>query len=222
MPHYQNSVIYKIKHNEDYDDTNIYVGSTSNFKNRKNQHKTKCTNEKDKYYNISVYQYIRDNGRWDNWVIIPIEEYPCNSKKELLIRERYHIDLLRPTLNKNIPTRTEKEYYEDNKEKLLEKHKIYYEANKEKIVEYNKEYYENNKEKIKEYYENNKEKIKEYYENNKQQIDEKHKKYYETNKEKINEGRKNKVVCDHCGCEITKSNLNAHKKTKKCINFVKS
>ena len=60
----------------------------------------------------------------------------------------------------------EKEYRENNKEKLNEYFKEYYENNKEKHKEYCKEYRENNKEKHKEYrkeyYENNKEKIKEY------------------------------------------------------------
>ena len=59
-----------------------------------------------------------------------------------------------------------KEYYENNKEKILEQRKEYRENNKEKI----KEYYENNKEKIlkqkKDYYENNKEQKKEYNKNN--------------------------------------------------------
>lgn len=52
-----------------------------------------------------------------------------------------------------------KEYYENNKEKILKQKKEYYENNKEKILEQQKEYRENNKEKInkqqKEYYENN-------------------------------------------------------------------
>ena len=211
MPHYQNSVIYKLKHNEDYDDTNIYVGSTSNFKNRKNQHKTSCNNEKSKNYNIPVYQYIRDNGGWDNWVMIPIEQYSCNSKKELLIQERHHIDLLRPTLNKVIPTRTSNEYRNDNKEKILENAKEYYEANKEKI----KKYYEANKEK-------KLEKAKQDYKDNKEKILERNKKYYEDNKEKKLEKAKEKVICDHCGCEVRKEGLNRHKKSNKCINFVKS
>ena len=44
-----------------------------------------------------------------------------------------------------------KEYYEKNKEKLLQKRKAYRENNKEHIAEYNKEYYEKNKEKLAEY-----------------------------------------------------------------------
>ncbi len=148
MPKYENSIIYKIKHNEDYDDKTIYIGSTSNFKNRKNRHKFSCINEKDKDFNLTVYQFIRDNDGWDNWVMTPIEQYPCNDKKELEIRERYHIDLLRPTLNRKIPTRTKKQYYEDNKDKILEKTKEYNENNKEKKMEYYKIYLENNKEQL--------------------------------------------------------------------------
>ena len=62
MTFYEKSIIYKLKHNEDYDDTNIYIGSTSNFKNRKYQHKFACNNEKDIAHNRFVYQFIRDNG----------------------------------------------------------------------------------------------------------------------------------------------------------------
>ena len=44
--------------------------------------------------------------------MIPIEVYPCNSKKELEVRERYHIELLKSKLNQAIPTRSKKEWYE--------------------------------------------------------------------------------------------------------------
>jgi len=248
MTFYQNAIIYKLKKNDDFDDNNIYIGSTSDFKNRKYQHKTACNNEKWKHYKCPVYQFIRDNGGWDEWVMIAIEQYSCNNKKELETRERYHIDLLRPILNKNIPTRTYKEYRVDNKVKVAKKMKEWCEANKEKIAEYHKERYENNKEiinqKHKEYYKNNKEYSKEhskkYYENNKEIINQKHKEYYENNKEYfkeryeknkeiINQKHKEynkankeiinqKVICDHCGCEITKKYLNKHQKTKKCLN----
>jgi len=139
MPHYQNSVIYKLKRNDDYDDTDIYVGSTTNFKHRKNCHKNNCNNEKQQEYNFPVYQYIRNNGGWENWVMIPIEQYPCNNKDELKIRERYYIDLLKSKLNKQLPCRTEKEWRDDNKEIIKEKVKKKYENNKQKILEKQKE-----------------------------------------------------------------------------------
>jgi hypothetical protein len=184
MPKYHNGVIYKLKHNEDYDDENIYVGSTTNFKNRKYCHKKNCNNVNDKNHNIPVYKYIRDNGGWAEWIMIPIEPYSCNDKKELEIKERYYIDLFKPTLNKNIPTRPIKEWREDNKEKNYIKKKKYYEANKEII-------------------------------------NEKLKKYREANKEQLYKNAKEKVICDHCGCEISKGNLKRHQQSNKCINFKK-
>jgi hypothetical protein len=210
MPNYKNTVIYKIKHNEDYDDINIYVGSTTNFRVRKNQHKSNCNNENNKDYNIPIYKYIRDNGNWDNFVMIPLEEYPCNSKKEKEIKERYYIDLLKPKLNKIVPTRTPKEYYEDNKQIISERAKEYNENNKDKI----KEYRENNKKKIKE-------KSKEYRENNKEKIKEINKEWYENNKEKISERRKEKVTCQ-CGFIVCKKNLKRHQKSQKHKNFMLS
>jgi hypothetical protein len=82
-----------------------------------------------------------------------------------------------------------KEYYLNNKEKLLEQRKEYYLNNKEYQKEYQKEYRLNNKEKIleqtKKYYLNNKEKKKEYQLNNKEKIKERKKEHYLNNKEKI-------------------------------------
>ena len=146
MPIYQNSIIYKLCHCNDLENKNIYVGSTTNFRRRKCEHKNFCNNEKHKKYNSPVYKFIRDNGGWDEWQMLPIEVFPCNDKKELEVRERHHIELLKSKLNKYIPTRNTKEWYEDNKEKILEKKKIYNEDNKEKLKEYNKKYYEDNTE----------------------------------------------------------------------------
>ena len=216
MPKYENSVIYKLKHNEDYDDTNIYVGSTTNFKNRKNQHKTNCINEKYKNYNCFVYQFIRDNGNWDNWVMIPIEEYPCNSKNELEIRERFHIDLLRPKLNKQIPTRNRKEWRDDNKEVIAEKKKQDYINNREYKLLKQKIYADNHKDEKQKY-------DKQYRLDNKEKINEK-KKIYDTEyrkKSKRIEWATLKIKCDICGSEVSRANISTHKKSKKCINFVK-
>ena len=210
MPNYKNTVIYKIKHNKDYDDINIYVGSTTNFKGRKHRHKSNCNNENSKNYNNPIYQYIRDNGGWEQFVMIPIEEYSCNSKKEKEIKERYYIDLLKPKLNKNLPTRTRKEWREDNKQKIKE----YREDNKELILEKYKEWCENNKEKIKE-------RAKEYRENNKEKIKEREKEWYENNKDKISERRKEKVECK-CGSIVCKKDIKIHERTQKHKNFMLS
>ena len=220
MPKYENSVIYKLCHYNDLENENIYIGSTTNFRSRKNKHKSDCNNENSKSYNLFVYQFIRDNGGWDEWQMIPIEIYPCNSNNELGIRERYHIELLKSKLNKVIPTRTDKEWVNDNKEKKSEYSKRYYDNNREKIAERDKKHYEANKEIILE-------KKKEYYEVNKQIKLEKAKNYYENNKEKkikyqrqYNNANREKIKCDHCGSEIRKDYLKIHQNTKKCKNYI--
>jgi hypothetical protein len=147
MPIYQNSIIYKLCHLDDLENENIYIGSTTNFRRRKWQHKNACSNENNKEYNYSTYQFIRDNGNWYEWQMIPIEVFPCNDKKELEVRERYHIELLNPKLNKNIPTRTDKEYWNINKERINQQNKENYYKN----IEQRKQYREANKAKIKEY-----------------------------------------------------------------------
>ena len=70
---YSKTIIYKLVHKEDYDNVNVYVGSTTDFIKRKNQHKNSCINEKQKGYNEKKYQYIRDNGGWNEWNMIEIE-----------------------------------------------------------------------------------------------------------------------------------------------------
>ena len=202
---YQRGKIYTIRCYDD--DTAIYVGSTIQpLSVRMATHRSNKT--------CSLYQYV--NGNWDNWYIELYEEYPCNNKQLLDKREGEIIRLI-GNINKRIEGRTYKEWCKDNKENS----KKYREDNKEKIKEQRKQHYENNKEKLlekgKKYRETNNKKIKQYREDNK----EKTKQHYENNKEKILEQAKEKVVCDHCGSEIRKSDIARHKKTKKCINFVK-
>jgi len=86
---YSKIVIYKSVHKEDYDNANIYIGSTTNFTKRKGQHKYCCNNEKDKKYNQKNYQSIRDNGGWYQWNMIEIEKYPCNDRREAEAKEEY-------------------------------------------------------------------------------------------------------------------------------------
>jgi hypothetical protein len=140
---YQKACIYEIVC-KDVNITHRYVGSTTNLINRRNHHRSSCNNEKSNNYNQYVYQFIRDNGSFDNWDVVLIEKViDCKDKEHLHKRERFYIESLKAELNKKIPTRTDKEYYQDNKE-------------------YHKEYRANNMEKYKEYRANNMEKYKEY------------------------------------------------------------
>ena len=144
---YINSVVYKI-YCKDENVKDIYVGSTINFKKRCKDHKSRCNNINSEKYNYKLYKFIRDNGNFDNFIIEIIKEYPCENKNQLETEEDKYIVELNPTLNSFRASRNQKQYYEDNKEKLAEKDKQYYEKNSEKIKEKSKQYYENNKERI--------------------------------------------------------------------------
>jgi len=140
MPDYQNGKIYEII-NDQTDER--YIGSTTVFLSKRMvQHRSKYN----KYLKNGIKQYTSCNIlKYDSAKIVLIENFPCNSSFELHARERHWINISK-CVNKNLPCRTNKEYYEDNKQKI----KQYYEDNKQKIKEYKKKYYEDNKEKIKE------------------------------------------------------------------------
>ena len=117
--------IYKLVCN-DVEIKECYVGSTTNMKVRKWDHKHRCSDKNNTTYNIYLYQFIRENGNFENWDMIQIEEFEFHTRHELNARERYHIEQLQATLNSYIPTRTKTEWYVDNKEYTSEKHKKYY------------------------------------------------------------------------------------------------
>ena len=73
-----------------------YVGGTTDMVSRKSKHKCNCYNTNDmKKYNYLIYRTIRDNGGWDNWDMIKIEDFPqCKSGTESRMRERDLYELL--------------------------------------------------------------------------------------------------------------------------------
>ena len=117
MVNYSNSIIYKICCN-DTDIKEIYIGSSTNFKTRKNSHEHACNNENGEKYSYQVYQFIRANGGFENWDMIQLEAYEAKDKRSLEARERHWIETLKPSLNSSIPTRTHREWRDDNKENI--------------------------------------------------------------------------------------------------------
>ena len=143
MSIYDNGKIYKLVNNVD---DKIYVGSTCNLlRVRIAKNKSSSKLEPDR----SIDKHVNQVG-WGNVEIILIQKYECKSKEDLNKRERYWIDELKPDLNIQIPTRTPKEWYEENKEYVMEKTKKYAEEHKENVIKYKKKYSEKNKEKINE------------------------------------------------------------------------
>lgn len=74
-----------------------------------------------------------------------LEEYPCNSKKELELREGYFIREL-DCVNKNIAGRSDSEWREENCDTLKDKWKTYYMKNKDKYNTKSRNYYQQNTE----------------------------------------------------------------------------
>jgi hypothetical protein len=91
---YVNSLIYKMVSALD---DKIYVGSTrGTLRLRKSKHKSASKIKP----NRRVYEHLNRVG-WSNVRIVLIESFPCNNRDELIRREQYYIDLLKPELNKN-------------------------------------------------------------------------------------------------------------------------
>ena len=209
MPNYANSKIYKIWSPTHLDE--IYIGSTSvplSHRMAKHRYKYKMYKEGKTHYVTSFKILEYGDAR-----IELIENVECKCKEELIAREGYYVRTL-DCVNKVIPDRTQKEWRQENKEKIAQYKKEWYEKNRELTLQRAKEYAEKNKEKIAQY---KKEWNKKYYQDNKERLAQKDKEYYKKNKEKLNE----KTTCE-CGSTVSRRGIARHKKTKKHIQYLES
>lgn len=195
VTNYANTVMYKIVCN-DLQIKDCYVGHTTNFTKRKNQHKNNSKNGNQ----LKIYKIIRENGGWDNWTILEIEKYSCNDGNEARSRERYWYEQLQCGLNTQCPNRSNvqysRDYYHAHVEECSFKRKERYIKNKEKENIKHQEYLLKNRENVLK-------KAREY-----------QKEYCLKNKEKIREKNSKLIVCE-CGIEIRNDRLKKHKMTKK-------
>ena len=133
MTDYKNGKIYKITSTETDD---VYVGSTcATLNTRLINHKSAFKTGKKRIgtaKNILKYADAR---------IELIENFPCETKKELLDREGEIIKNTPNCINTQIQGRTMKQYREDNAEKLKQQSAEYREKNKELIKEKYKTWY---------------------------------------------------------------------------------
>jgi hypothetical protein len=116
MPNFENGKIYKLFSKNQSD--KVYIGSTcSTLERRKQGHKNNYKSYlNNKYCYVSSFDIIH----FDDADIVLIENYPCNSKDELHKRERYYIENTANCVNRFIPTRTSKQYYEQFRERILD------------------------------------------------------------------------------------------------------
>jgi len=171
-----------------------YIGHTTNFITRMRHHKEQAINENYNKSHFKLYQVIRQNGGWNEWEMVNLEEIYGKTKLEARMREQELIDEHGANLNslkayiseeqrKELKKQITEKYREENKELLKEQTKKYKQDHKEIIAEQMKKYRAENKEKIYE-------KTKEYRENNKEKHQEWNKAWREKNKEILKEKRK--------------------------------
>lgn len=171
--------------------TEYYIGSTTQtLSKRMGEHRKQYKKFLNKTFNyISSFEILK----YDDAYIELYEAYPCENKEQLRKREGEIIrEKKNEIVNIRIETRTNAEWYIDNKEVLCEKMKIYREQNKEKLSQQKKEYIESNYDEVKERWAE----------------------YRNSHKEEIKAWKKQVIKCE-CGASITKGSKALHIKSEK-------
>jgi hypothetical protein len=230
MVNYQNGKIYVIYNK--LTGKIVYIGSTCRLLcKRMNDHN--C-HYKIETKNSKLYKLMREFGH-ENFYIELLENFPCNSKEELLAREGHHQRLHKDEIvNQQIANNYLNEENRANYERergQLEHRKEYrkeYEKNRpnkeERVIEGRKRYAIRNEKKIT--CECGSEFVPDLL--NKHLLTDKHKEYLKENgkeEEIIDKVRnrtkeKTKYECE-CGSKITNGEKSRHDKTKKHLDFLK-
>ena len=197
---YNNSKVYKIEPISDHEEGDIYIGSTSNdyLSERMAEHRKSYRSWKKGVSKKTMVFDLFDKYDVKNCRIILLENVNVNSKDELKQKEAFHIKSNK-CVNKMMPGRTTKQYYQDNKDYIANINKQYYEKNKEKMDKYHEEY----RNKLE----------------NKERKKETDKLYREENKEAIKERKKKPFLCE-CGCTIQWDEKARHRRSQKHIKLM--
>ena len=207
---YQKGKIYKIWNSINDE---IYVGSTCEALSRRMVHHRSAAKLGK---SCKLYNLMNELGV-EHFCIELIESFPCKSKEELNAREGKWIREI-GTLNTLIAGRSNKQYKQENAQKIQEQNKeyqtknphviqAYREKNKDTIQKYHKEYYQQNRESLndahKAYTEEHKEAIAKYHQ-------EYHKEWLAKNKARITET----IVCP-CGTNYQICKKSRHSKSQR-------
>lgn len=195
VKNFPNAVVYVLQCIDNY----YYIGSTiNNPRYRLNNHKQ----DSKKFPERNVYTHINRIG-WDNVQLQVVEEYPCNTKNELKIKEdemikyslndQYCLNHIRASVSTEERKMNVTNYYLTHRQQIIEQHKQYLETNREKVDAYHAAYRKENAEARREYSamyaaehpEAVKATRKAYYEANKAEIIEKQKAYTAEHKEEV-------------------------------------
>jgi uncharacterized UPF0160 family protein len=192
-----------------------YVGSTFNttrdrFKEHKKQYNEWQENKARS--KTSSFNLFEKYG-FENCRMILIKEYEVCDREHLNVYETLWIKKLQ-AINEIEPaggllkSQRKKQWYNNNKEKCLQKNKENYLANKSKIQQQQKDYHRSNLDTIKK-------QTRDYYQNHKEKKIKYQRDYAANHREAIRKQRGSKRKCEICECEITYVNYAKHMTTSK-------
>ena len=177
-----------------------YVGSTcQTLSQRLTKHKYQYTSDAP-YQFASCVLFGEDNEVF----IKLLEDYPCETKQQLLERERYWLSKYPEAVNKNPPILNE----EERKQRHKEQHLKAYNKNKEHNLAKHREWLAKNKDQ---------ESIKQFQRRqaNLEGARAKDKAYNaKRDKDKRSQWKNAKVICSECGLTLSRNNFPTHKKNK--------
>ena len=88
-----------------------------------------------KSHNLNAYKFIRENGGWDNFDMILIEQVKCENSLVALRIERKYVEDLNAMLNIQLQSRKKQEWESDHQEHIKQHNKRKYQDQKELLVE---------------------------------------------------------------------------------------
>ena len=119
----------------------VYIGSTTSLTKRWSNHKNHRLKEHEYTSKILFDEYGIDT--------CSIEEIEKVDHDKRFERERFWIENTENCVNRFVPGRTKAEWYQENRERVLEYQKVYKLANKDRLSENQKAYKLANSDKIK-------------------------------------------------------------------------
>ena len=154
-PKYENTIVYKIKCKDPLV-PDFYLGySTFALVHVAKMFHVRCKHDK----TWPVCEFVRQNGGFENWVFERLESKSCSSSLEARIELRKHFNANPPSLNKQLPTRTNKEYAQGPKnrdaqkayrnlhiDKIHEDQRNHYQRNRDILLKKRRDYLEVNRE----------------------------------------------------------------------------
>lgn len=138
---------------------------------------------------------VIERGDFD---IVLLEDVKCENKEQLHKKEREYIEKL-DCVNKIVPTRTKSEYYQANREVLLERNKAYYQAHSAELNE----------------------KMRAYHKAHSVELSRKKKQYYQVHREELLSKLMRSQECG-CGSSYTHCHKARHERSQKHQEWIKN